>query len=210
MNPILSALQWRYAVRVFDVSRKVSDDDVKTILEAGRLAPSSFGIEPWQFIVVENSAMRTALRAVSYDQPKVTDASHLLVIARRTDARESIVKELIERTAVTQGVDASALEGLKNMVDGTIAAKSDDALDAWIRSQSYIPLGVMITAAAMLGVDSGPMEGFDPAQVDALLGLTEKNLTATTMLALGYRGNDEAANRPKVRRTYDDVVTHVA
>lgn len=210
MNPILSALQWRYAVRVFDVSRKVSDDDVKTILEAGRLAPSSFGIEPWQFIVVENSAMRTALRAVSYDQPKVTDASHLLIIARRTDARESIVKELIERTAATQGVDASALEGLKNMVDGTIAAKSDDALDAWIRSQSYIPLGVMITAAAMLGVDSGPMEGFDPAQVDALLGLTEKNLTATTMLALGYRGNDEAANRPKVRRAYEDVVTHVA
>jgi nitroreductase len=209
MENIIQALNWRFAARVFDSAKKVSDADLHTILEAGRLAPSSFGIEPWHFFVIENPDLRAKLREVGYGQPKITDASHLIVIARRTDARENIVRELLARTAQAQHVEASSLDGLKNMVDGAVAGRDDVALDTWIRSQSYIPLGIMIQTASMLGIDNGPMEGFDPAGVDAILGLAEKHLTATTMLALGYRGADEGASRPKVRRAFDDVVTFI-
>jgi nitroreductase / dihydropteridine reductase len=207
MQNILDALNWRYAVQTFDPAKKVSDADLQTILESGRLAPSSFGLEPWQFIVVENSELRTKLRAACFDQEKVTDASHFVVIARRTDARAAMVNELIERTATAQQVDPAKLDGLRNMVDGYIARQNDAELDAYIQSQCFIPLGIMIEAAALLGVDSGPMGGFIPAQADEVLGLTEKNLTATVMLALGYRGDDSAAKRPKVRRAFSDVVT---
>ena len=209
MNDIIKALNWRYAVRVFDSTKKVSDEDVQTILESGRLAPSSFGIEPWRFIVVKNSEVRVKLRAASYDQPKVTDASHLIVIARRTDARTAMTPELIDRTAKAQGVDVPSLEGLKNMVDGFIAHQTDTDLDAWVMGQVYIPLGIMITTAAQLGVDSGPMGGFNPVEVDAILDLPSQNLTSTVMLALGYRGEDPAAARPKVRRAFEEAVSIV-
>lgn len=209
MNNILTALNWRFATRVFDSTKKVSDEDLQTILEAGRLSPSSFGTEPWHFFVIENPELRAKLREVGYGQPKITDASHLVVIARRTDVRENISRELMERTAATKHIDISTLDGYKAMVDGAITMRDDAALDAWVRAQSYIPLGIMIETAAMLGIDNGPMEGFDPAAVDAILGLPEKHLAATTMLALGYRGADDGATQPKVRRGFDEVVTFV-
>lgn len=209
MNDIIKALNWRYAVRVFDPAKKVSDEDVQIILESGRLAPSSYGVEPWRFIVVKNPEVRVQLRAASYDQPKVTDASHLIVIARRTDARTALTPELVDRTAKAQGVDVSALEGLKNMVDGFIAHQTDTDLDAWVMGQVHIPLGIMVTTAAQLGVDSGPMGGFIPAEVDAILDLPSQNLTSTVMLALGYRGEDPSAARPKVRRAFEDAVSIV-
>lgn len=207
---IINALSWRYAVQSFDTSKKVSESDLRTILESGRLSASSFGLEPWKFIVVENPALRTKLAAAGYGQAKITEASHLIVIARRTDARENIVAERIARTAKTQGVTESALDGFKQMLDGTILGRDDAALDTWNRSQTYIPLGSMMEAASLLKIDNAAMEGFDPKGVDEALGLTAKHLTATTMLALGYRSEkDEAAKRPKVRRNFDEVVEFV-
>ena len=209
-NNLVDALKWRYAVQVFDTDKKVSDEDIHSILEAGRLAPSSFGLEPWKFIVVENPEIRAKLKDVSWGQPKITDASHLIVIARRTDARENIVRERIERTMLANGMtDASALDGFKQMMDGSVAMRDDAALDNWNARQVYIPLGTMIAQASLLGVDSGPMEGFDGAKVDEILGLTAKNLTATSILTLGYRGQDSEATRPKVRRSFEDVVEFV-
>jgi nitroreductase len=138
----------------------------------------------------------------------VTEASHLIVIARRTDVRENITTELLERTAKAQGVSVDALEGLKKMVGGSIAGRSDLELDAWAKNQAYIALGIMIETASLLGIDNGPMEGFDPAKVDEILGLKEKNLTSTTLLALGYRS--EGTNlRPKVRRAFEEVVEFI-
>lgn len=205
----MKALEWRYAVQSFDPSKKVSEGDLKTILESGRLAPSSFGLEPWKFIVVENAETRAKLQAVSYGQPKVTEASHLIVIARRTDAREHIVHERIERTTMIQGQDAAALAGFKEMLDGVIASRDDAALDVWNSRQAYIALGMMMETAALLGVDNAAMEGFDPKGVDDVLGLAGKSLTATVMLSLGYRGVDASADRPKVRRTFDEAVDFV-
>lgn len=206
---ITKALAWRFAVRTFDSTQTITKEDLTTILESGRLAPSSFGIEPWKFIVVENKEVRAKLRAAGYDQPKITDASVLIIIARRTDAREHIMDELVSRTAKTQGVSIESLAGFKQMLDGAVAGKNDVELDAWVRAQSYIPLGTMIAAASLLGIDTGPMEGFDPKKVGEILGLGAKHLKATTMLALGYRGDDAGAVRPKVRRDFESVVEFV-
>ncbi|MFA6077543.1 MAG: NAD(P)H-dependent oxidoreductase [Candidatus Paceibacterota bacterium] len=206
---IKKALSWRYAVKTFDPAKKVTDSDLNTILESAHMAPSSFGIEAWKFIVVSNPEIRAKIRAVSYDQTKVTDASHLIVIARRTDVRENITRELVERTAKTQGKDISELKGLEDMVAGAISHKAGDAVDAWAQAQTYIPLGMMMETSALLGIDAGPMEGFSGAEIDEILGLKEKNLATVTMLALGYRGDDEFADLPKTRRSFDEVVEFV-
>ncbi len=207
---IISALSWRYAVQSFDKTKKVSDADLKTILESARLSASSFGLEPWKFIVVTNPEVREKLKAVGYGQPKITEASHLIVVARRTDTRENIALERISRTAKIQGVPETALDGFKQMLDGTISGRDDAALDTWNRSQTYIALGSMMEAASLLNIDNAAMEGFDPKGVDEVLGLTAKHLAVTTMLALGYRSEaDEAAKRPKVRRNFDEVVEFV-
>lgn len=207
---INEALAWRYSVQVFDKDKKVSDADLHAILESGRLAPSTYGFEPWKFVVVENPELREKIKESSWGQPKVTDASHLIVICRRTDARENLVRERLDRTAKTFGLpDTSSLDGFKQMLEGSIAMRDDVALDTWMSRQVYIPLGTMIASASMLGVDSGPMEGFDSVKVDEILGLKSKNLTSTTILTLGYRGDDSEATRPKVRREFGDVVEFV-
>lgn len=205
-HPIINALQWRYAVKEFDAAKKVSEDDIRLILESGRLAPSSFGVEAWKFLVIQNSALRDSLRKVAYDQTKVTDASHLILITRRTDVREHIVDELIVRTAAASQKDPSDLDGLRQMVQGAISFMSDADVENWARCQAYIPLGMMVQTAAQLEVDSCPMEGFDKKAVDDLLGLASKQLASVAMLALGYRGSDSAAMRPKVRRPFEEVV----
>lgn len=208
-NTIIEALNWRYAVQVFDPSKTIAEETLHAILESARLAPSPFGIEPWKFIVVENPDVRAKLREVGYGQPKITDAPYLIVVAYRTDMKESIAKERIERTVKIHNQDASQFEGLKQMIDGSINSRSEEQLETWAKAQAYIPLGMMIETAALLGVDSGPMEGFDPNAVDEILGLQEKNLHATSMIALGYRGDDAAADRPKVRRDFEEVIEFV-
>jgi nitroreductase len=205
-DAILSALQTRYATKVYDTTKKLTDEQLHTILEAGRLSPSAYGVESWQFIVVNNEELRKKLRAASYDQGKVTDASHLVVIASRTDG-PTVVDELMERTAKTQGKSVEDLKGFSDMVHGAVNRLGEENTKAWYKNQSYIPLGIMIETAALLGVDSGPMEGFDAAQVDEILGLKEKNLHVATMLALGFRGEDDYAKLPKTRKDFDTVVT---
>jgi nitroreductase len=207
---IINALKWRYAVKIFNPNKKVSEDNINTILESARLSPSSNGIEMWKFLVIQNPGLRARLREASFDQPKVTDASHLVVITYRTDVALNATKERIERTAKTQNQNPSELDALKNMLDGSIAQKEKDGtLEAWVKAQAYIPLGIMIETAALLEVDGGPMEGFSSEKVDEILNLKEKNLKSVTMLALGYRGDDPVAKYPKTRRDFKDVIEFI-
>ncbi len=205
-NNIIQAMNWRYAGKIFDTNKTITNEQLMTVLEAGRLSPSAYGVESWQFIVVNNLELRKKLRDASYGQPKVTDASHIIIIASRTDGGK-VVDELVERTAKTQGKTTEELKGFSDMVHGAVEKLGEEGAKNWYKAQSYIPLGIMIEAAALLGIDSGPMEGFDADKVDELLGLKEKNLHASTMLALGFRGDDDYAKLPKTRKTFDDVVT---
>ena len=207
---IIKALNWRYAVKVFNPEKNVSEDDLHTILESARLSPSANGSEMWKFIVVQNKEIRQKLREAGDNQPKITEASHLIVLAYRTDIEASLAKERVDRTAKIQNQDPKDLEGLKTSLEKTVARKAKDGtLEAWVAHQAYIPLGIMLETAALLHIDAGPMEGFTPEKVDEVLGLKEKNLRSITMLALGYRGEDPASARPKVRRAFNEVIEFV-
>lgn len=202
---IISALEKRYAVKTFDGSKKVNDEDLKTILESGRLAPSSFGLEAWKFIVVTNPEIREKMSAAGYGQTKITDASALIVLTYRTDS-DKLATELIDRTAAAHSKTKEELVELQKMVEGTLGSKQGNDKEVWLKAQTYIALGVMIETAALLDIDTCPMEGFNPEQINTILGLKEKNLSAATILAIGYRGDDAYATMPKVRRTYNEVV----
>ena len=202
---IIKALNWRYAVKQFDSARQLDEDVFQTILEAARLAPSPFGVEPWKFVIVQDKAVRQRLHDEASGQPKIIDASHYVVVAKRTDARESLTRDLISRTAKIQNVDKESLKGLEDMVSGFIASLDDAQLDKWVSGQTYIPLGIMIETAALLGVDAGPMEGFNRDKYDEILNLQSKNLASVYAIAFGYRGDDKFAEMPKVRRTKEDV-----
>lgn len=207
---IIKSLNWRYATKVFDSNKIVPDEDIHTVLESARLSPSSNGIEMWKFLVIENKDLRKKLQEVGYGQPKITEASHLVVITYRTDIEESMVLERLERTAKIQNQKIENLTGLRSMLESSlIKKKNNGTLEYWIKAQAYIPLGIMIETASLLGIDNGPMEGFQNDKVDEVLGLKEKNLKSVTMLALGYRGEDPASKRPKVRREFDEVVEFV-
>lgn len=202
---IIDSLTWRRAVKVYDPSKKVSDADLATILEAGRLAPSSLGMEPWKFIVVKDPAIRAKLREAAYGQAQVTDASHLIVITRTTDT-DRIASDLIARAAEAQNKQPDALKGYFDMVTGAIAKKTEGAVrDGWLAAQSYIPFGIMMETASLLGIDNTGMEGFDNAKVDEILGLAPMHLASVTFLVLGYRGDDAYSKRPKVRMSMRDA-----
>ncbi|HEY5587405.1 MAG TPA: NAD(P)H-dependent oxidoreductase [Candidatus Paceibacterota bacterium] len=207
---IIESLNWRYATKIFDSSKNVSDDDVHIILEAARLAPSSYGIEMWKFIVVKNEAIREKLKEAGYNQPQISDSSLLIVVTQRTDAVLNLTNELIDRTSKIKKIDSEKLSGFKSMLENAVAQKLENGtLDSWIKSQAYIPLGIMIETAALLEIDTCPIEGFQPEKVDEVLGLKAKNLKSLALLAVGYRGNDPMSSDPKVRRNFEEVVEFI-
>lgn len=204
-DSIKKALDWRYAVKEFDAKKPLEQGLFEQILEAGRLAPSSNGFEPWKFIVIESAELRAKIRAVGLDQPKITDAPKLLVLTYRTDPQK-VIDEIVQRTAAAQGQPVEALDNFRDYLTGAAASESD--IERYFEKQVYISLGFMLQTAALLGVDAGPMSGFDPAKVDEILGLREQNLKSTALLALGYRAADP--DRPKVRQSRDEMVKIVS
>ncbi len=204
---ILKALNWRYAVKIFDKDKKVSEEDLNTILETGILSPSSLGLEPWKFIVVKDLETRAKLFEVS-KQPKVTDASYLIVLTYKTDIKE-IIKERLERTARIQNQKVEELTTYKDFLEGATKNKTELELDSWLKAQSYIPLGIMTQTASLLHIDNCPMEGFQNEKVDEILNLKSQNLKSVTMLALGHRGIDPQSEKPKIRKSFVEVITFI-
>jgi nitroreductase len=207
-DAIKKALEWRYAVKIFDASKKVAAEDVAAVLEAGRMAPTAYGLQPFGIVHVTDAALRARLREeASFNQVQVTDASELFVIAIRTDVDEAFVDAYIERIAATRGMDVAALEGFRKTMVGDITTRSEDERAKWAGRQAYIALGMMLETAALLQIDACPMEGFVPATVNEILQLSEKNLAAVGYMALGYRGDDAYAQAKKVRMTTEELVT---
>lgn len=207
---IISALNWRYATKSFDPLKKVSETDLNTILESMRLSASSFGLQPWKFVVVSNPALRTKIRAAAWDQAQITDASHLIVLVVRKDINAALVDTYMKSIADTRGMQVSDLKGFADMIKGSITAKGPEGAQAWAARQVYIPLGTALLSAATMGIDACPMEGFDPAQVDTILGLDKLGLQSLAFLTLGYRSAaDTTAVYKKARFTKNDVVVEI-
>jgi nitroreductase len=206
----LDALRWRYATKQFDASKKIPDATWSAIEESLALTPSSFGLQPWKFIVVRDPALRSLLLADSWNQPQVTDASHFVVLAARTDLVAADVDAWISRLAEVQGKPEESLAQLKGMICGFAEKMSDEDRRAWNIRQVYIALGQLMTTAAMLGIDTCPMEGISPTGYDRVLGLEHSGYATAVACALGYRAeNDKYATMPKARFERAQVLRHL-
>lgn len=207
---ILAALKWRYATKKFNTQKKLSPENLATLLEVLRLSPSSFGLQPWKFLVIENEEVRAQLSAAAWKQPQITDASHLIVLCRRTDVNEALVDTFVSSTAAARGVSATDLSGMKEMVAGFVKDSSKDALENWSAKQTYIALGMLLETCALLQIDACPMEGFSRDGFDKILGLKAKNLASVVICTLGYRAEDDKyATQAKSRFPLDTVVERI-
>jgi nitroreductase len=210
-NQVLKQLQWRYATKKFDPNRQIPADIWQVLEQSMVLAPSSFGLQPWKFFVVQNPELRQQLLPLTWNQTQVVDASHVVVFAIKQDINAGDVDRFVERMSVVQGTPAENLAGFGNVVKGFLD-KPPYPLDVneWSKRQLYIALGQFMTAAAMLDVDTCPIEGFIPSKYDEILGLPAMGYAAAVVCAAGYRSTeDKSASRPKVRYETADVVSYL-
>jgi nitroreductase len=207
---ILDNLTWRYAVKKFDAQKKIPEATWKALEDVLVLSPSSYGLQPWKFFVIKDGAVRAALRPASWNQSQITDASHLVVFARKATVTAADVEQYVRRILQVRNAPAAALEDYKNMMLGSVNNPSGlpgGSMDTYTRSQVYIALGFFLFAAAQLGVDACPMEGFDPVKYDEILGLPAMGYRATVAAAAGYRAADDwLAPLAKVRYEAKDVI----
>jgi len=209
---VLRQLRWRYATKNFDATRKISPEDWRTLEEALILAPSSFGLQPWRFVVITDQGIKERLVEASWDQRQVADASHVVVFAARRDLNTEDVDRYLRRIAEVRGVTEASLGGFrKMMVDSLLTPKPGFDVNEWTIRQTYLALGNFITSAAMLGIDTCPMEGIEPAKYDEILGMRSRGFATVVVACAGYRAAvDRYAQLPKVRFEASDVVTRVA
>lgn len=207
---IIKSLNWRYATKQFDSTKKLSDDQLNLILKTAQLTPSSYGLEPWKFVVVTNPAIREQLLNFSWNQKQVVDASHLLVLCARTDVNIEYVDRYQSHMEQMGGKPAGSLQKLGDMVRGSVRAQTSEEVINWNAKQVYIALGNIMTVCALNQIDTCPMEGFDVAEYDRILGLESLNLTAIVTLPIGFRSSsDESAYRPKQRKPIEELVEFV-
>jgi nitroreductase/dihydropteridine reductase len=212
MTDVIDKLNWRYATKKYDTSKKLDDATLERILEAVRLAPTSSGLQPFEVFVVSNAELRAKIRAVGWDQSQITDASRLLVFAAWDDITEERINMMFKLATDERGEVNEGWESYRKVLIGIAAERGQQAnFDAAAR-QAYIALGVALVAAAFEGVDATPMEGFDPPTVDDILSLRERHLRSVFILPLGYRqaDGDWLVNLKKVRRSRENLVTEIA
>jgi len=210
-HQLIDQLNWRYATKQYDPTRKISAADWATLEEALVLSPSSLGLQPWAFLVVDDPAVRARLMAASYGQPQVTDASHLVVFTTKINVGEADIDAHVRRTAEVRGIPVESLAGLRTMaVRSIVQGMNDTERRVWATNQAYIALGNLVTSAALLGIDATPMEGIEKSRYDDILGLKVRGLTTSVIATLGYRAEgDKYAIIPKVRFAREQVVQHV-
>ncbi len=207
MKNIIQALNWRYSTQKFDTNKKLSKEQVETLLEVLRLTPSSFGLQAWKFVLVENPETRTRLREAAWGQAQVTEASHLLVLCRLARLEESWLMENVENTAKVRKVEMESLRGYEEMIKAVAKKKSEEQTGDWMDKQVYIALGNLLTSCAMMEIDACPMEGFDKNKFDEILGLGEMGLKSVLVCPVGFRSETDSETRQvKVRFELEKVV----
>ena len=198
---LLEALRWRYATKAFDVNRKIPADTWRALEQSLVLSASSYGLQPYRFLIVADSAKREELLPHSWNQRQVVDASHFIVFLARTTISNSDVDRLIQCISKVRNVPAESLRDYRDMMVGDLVqGPRSHSAQYWAAKQAYLALGNLLTSAALLGVDATPMEGFNPAEYDRILGLPGTGYAAVVACALGYRSQqDKYAGLPKVR-----------
>ncbi len=202
-------LNWRYAVKQYDRTRTVSEEDWNVLEDSVLLAPTSFGLQPFKLIVITDPAIKERLREAAYGQPQITDSSHLAVFAYKKLLTPDDLAKFIDRVAEVRNVERESLADYEQVINGSAKRAIDGGfIEAWNSRQAYIALGFLLETAAMLGIDATPMEGFDAAKFNEILGLEE--YSAVVVAAIGYRSNEDwLAPLPKVRARREDLVVRL-
>jgi nitroreductase len=208
---LLADLQWRYATKVFDPTQKIPAEVWAALAQALVLTPTSYGLQPYQFLVVQDAAKRAALLPQSWNQNQVVDCSHFLVFTARTEMTPADVDRLIRRLVEVRGVTAESIQFYRDMMLGDVVnGPRGRTAHEWAARQCYIALGSLMTCAAVLGVDACPMEGINPAAYDQILGLEGTGYKTVVALALGYRAaGDKYASLAKVRYPAAELIRTV-
>ena len=197
---LLESLRWRYATKRFAADRTVPAEDIRLLKQATNLAATSFGLQPFRVAVVSDPDLKQRLRAAGYDQPQFTEASHIFVFAARRTVTPGHVDAFIDRMAEVREVPRERIAGYGDYIKSSIEGKSAEFLHGWSVRQAYLALGTLLAAAGERRIDACPMEGFDTAQFDEILGLGERGLAACVVAAVGYRSpEDQTQHAAKVR-----------
>lgn len=208
----LEKLDWRYAVKKMDPTKTVAQADVEQIIEAIRMAPTSSGLQPFELLVITNDEIRAEIQKVAWNQAQITEGSHLLVFAAWDTYTEARIDAVMQHMAEERGGLTETLESYYTNLKKIYLPRAAEMNFEHAARQSYIALGFAMAAAAELGVDCTPMEGFDPAKVDEILGLSAKGLRSVTLLPLGVRAEagDWLKDMPKVRKAKSEMVSEIA
>lgn len=208
---LLESLKWRYATKKFDSSKTIAPEVWAALENALVLTPSSYGLQPWKFLIITNPEIKEQLKRLSWNQAQVTDCSHYVVFTIKKNLTAQHIDHFVEQTATIRGIPAESMKGYRDIMVGDIVygARSLN-VNEWATRQAYIALGNFMTSAALVGIDTCPMEGIDPAKYDRLLGLPEKGFATVVACAAGYRAEDDKyATLAKVRFPNSEVVEYI-
>jgi len=211
MTKLIEQLNWRYATKRM-TGEKIPDQNVEPILEAIRLSASSAGLQPYTVFVIQRENLRKEIHQKACPQPQVVECSHLLVFASKTNVTDDYIRSIVRSTAEQRHIPEEALDGYFRMVKGHNDSLTEAQRAIGASRQAYIALGTALVAAALEEVDASPMEGFNPAIVDEILGLREKGLQSVVLLALGYRNEqaDVLVKAQKVRKSKEELFVHIS
>ena len=206
MSNFIKNANWRYATKKFDASKKVSNEDLETLKEAIQLSVSSYGLQPYKVIFVDNPELRAKIQPAAWGQSQIVDASQLVVFANITNFGVEQIDAYINNVVTTRGLAAADLKGYADFMKSKITTLSEENRNTWTSKQTYIALTNLINAAAELKIDVTPMEGFEPALVNEILGLEKMGLNASLLATIGYRHDEDTTqNYAKVRKTKEEL-----
>ena len=206
MSSFLENQHWRYATKKFDATKKITTEDLHTLKEAMRLSSSSYGLQPYKIIIVENPELRSKIQPSAWGQSQITEASHLIVFANEINFGVEGIDSYIKNASETRAIPAVNLQGYADFMKANITTLPDDVKNNWTEKQTYLALGNLLNAAAELKIDVTPMEGFVPAEVNEILGLGALGLNASLIATIGYRHEEDATQHlKKVRKSQEDL-----
>ncbi|MGX1023783.1 NAD(P)H-dependent oxidoreductase [Flavobacterium sp. CS20] len=204
----IQKLNFRYATKLFNPEKKLNDEQINNVKKAIQLSASSYGLQPYEVLIIEDIDLRKKLKSASWNQPQITDASHLIVFCANTNVDDQYLDRYIKNIAQTRNIDESDLSGMRDMLANTVLKLDDESRIIWAQKQAYIALGNLLSAVAHFGFDACPMEGFDNEKYDDILDLKSKNLRATVIATLGYRSeDDQLQHAKKVRKSQNELFT---
>lgn len=206
MSNFINDAKWRYATKNFDATKKVSTEDFEILKEAIQLSASSYGLQPYKVFIIENPEIRAKIQPAAWGQTQIVDASHLLVFANITNFGDAEIDAYIKNLSETRGIPVESVQGYADFMKSKITTLPEEARNVWTAKQTYLALGNLLNAAAELKIDVTPMEGFEPAAVNEILGFDQLGLNASLIATIGYRHEEDATQHyAKVRKSNEEL-----